>query len=138
MQLELELDLRLKEKEKADKKAKAEAHVKLDKLHKIFDLYNNKKLENDTKLKSLLRILQKEAQEARALVLFLYQKNNCPATRAYMVFVARMLIRLSHLIHDGRVETLEERVAHIQAVREKYGMNELTESEMMLNVEILL
>ncbi len=39
---------------------------------------------------------------------FLRQKDDCEATRAYCIFAGKILIRLSSLIHSGRIETAEE------------------------------
>ena len=40
----------------ADKAAKADAHTKITKLNTLFEMYNNKELENDTDFKTILKL----------------------------------------------------------------------------------
>lgn len=119
----------------ADRAAKEDAHQKLTILNELFDMYNTKELEADTKYKTILKIFLQEAQEGKELIAKLLNKTNSKATRAYMIFTARLIIRLSSLIHNDRVETADERVEHIRNVKKKYGMDNLTQTEMMLEVE---
>jgi len=97
------------------------AHDAIKGFHQICDLYNEGELDEPAKWKGTLKFFLQETQEAKKYIVYLFKKENCEATRAYMDFVSRVIIRLSSLIHNGRKETTTERVEHMRAVRDKYN-----------------
>ncbi len=109
-------------KEEADNVAKKEAHGMLDMFHNVCDLYNKGDLDDPTKYRLQLKSFQDDAIEAKKLIVFLYEASDCKATRAYMTFAAKILIRLSYLIHNGEKETPLEWYNYFQDFRNKYNM----------------
>ncbi len=111
-----------KTKEELDQEAKDEANRKLTAFHNVCNLYNEHKLDDvETEGETMLKVYHDIAKEAKEVIVFLFNKENCEATRAYMDFVARIIIRLSSLRHEGRAETATEHFEHVTAVRRKYG-----------------
>ena len=109
-------------KARADQEAKQKAHKELDMFHHVCDLYNQGELDDPFTWKLQLKSFQDDAKAAKKLIVFLYEKDNCEATRAYMMFVAKILVRLSYLIHEGRRETNKEWYDFYQKFREKYNL----------------
>ena len=95
---------------------KTRAHECLTQFHRTCDAYNKHGLlDGDYKLPdsrpaSYLRVIQSMTIEALDLFKFLNEKEPCEATRAYIIFAKKILLRLSYLIHHGRRETDAEAV----------------------------
>jgi len=99
-----------------------QAHKRLTAFHNVCDLYNEGVLDDDSEGETLLRIYQDIAKEAKGTIVELYRAAPCEATEMYMIFVAKLLVRLSYLIHEGRKETDLERYNHVTLVTKKYGV----------------
>ena len=102
---------------------KEQAHKRLTAFHNVCDLYNEGKLDDDTEGITLLKVYQDIAKEAKGTLVELYRAAPCETTEQYMIFVAKILVRLSYLIHEGRRETDLERYDHINLVTKKYGIS---------------
>lgn len=106
-----------------DQKAKADAHALLDRFHSICDMYNEGELDDYEFWGPVNKVHQKEMQQARKLIATLLEKSgNAEPAQQYMIFCARILLRLSHLIHNKKKETVAERFEHITAIRKKYNL----------------
>ncbi len=82
------------------------AHQMMRSFATICEEYNNHELENLSP--TMLEVTQSFMIDCLDLIKFLKLKDDCEATRAYEIFAKKILLRLSYLIHHGRVETLEE------------------------------
>lgn len=90
---------------------KSRAHDCLSTFHSICDDYNQGELsryEDQKGSVSYYRALQTMTLEAYDLIKELHGKEPCEATRAYMIFCGKILLRLNHLVHSQRIETPEE------------------------------
>ena len=106
------------------------AHDQLSMFHMVCDLYNSKKLQHHyADKKESLIVFQSYASDALKLNKKLHKAKPCVATEKYFEFLAKVLIRLSCLRWYGRIETPEERLAHVQYVRGKYVYG-LTDEEL--------
>lgn len=98
------------------------AHNCLSVFNSICDDYNNGKLNNLDEILSdggkgsvsYLRVLQSMTLEAYDLFRFLYSKEQTEATRAYLIFCGKIMLRLSYLINEGRRETDKETVEYFK------------------------
>ena len=99
---------------------KEEAHQCITAFNGVCDLYNKGKLDNNDEGAAMLKVYQDIAKEAKSTVVELHKANPCSATTQYLIFVAKILVRLSHLIHNRKVETATERHEHVNEVMQKY------------------
>lgn len=110
---------------------KSRAHQCLSVFHTICDDYNNGKLipeefkDDDRKTCSMLRVLQSMTLEAFELFKKLHSKQPCEATKMYLIFCGKILLRLSHLIHNGRTETDKEKQEYFTEFMTKYNLRSL-------------
>lgn len=111
--------------------AKSRAHNCLSVFHTICDDYNNKKLvpknfkDDDKQVCSELRVLQSMTLEAFELIKSLHAKESCEATKMYMIFCGKILLRLSHLVHNKRIETDKETSEYFTEFMSKYNLRSL-------------
>ena len=88
-----------------------QAHKKMDLFHSLCDSYNKHEIE--TYSPALLKATQVMAIECLDLIKFLFSKEDNEATRAYMIFCGRILIRISYLRSYGRIESQIELAKHV-------------------------
>lgn len=118
------------------------AHQCLSVFHTICDDFNDGKLDpkhhdfEKTMTPGYLRVLQSMTLEAFDLIKYLHSKENSEATKAYMIFCGKVLLRLSHLIHNHRVETEAEIANYFDhfmvKLREIGGSDIIDESEVSI------
>jgi hypothetical protein len=88
------------------------AHELLTAFHNMCDVFNDGGFSDHVDNKVMLNIYLSEANDCFDLVQYLRAMDDCEATNAYVDFARRIMLRLSSLIHNGRKETLAERVEH--------------------------
>jgi hypothetical protein len=88
------------------------AHERLDFFHKLCDDYNNDGLVSLAQRHSLTGAYQELLRPIYSLFEELHRKavtdEEIDASKAYLTFCAKILLRLSYLHHEGRKETPEE------------------------------
>lgn len=115
---------------------KSRAHQCLNSFHSICDDFNEGFLNSVgtdyASVESLkaypighLRILQSMSIEAFDLIKYLHSQQPCEATKNYMIFCGKVLLRLSHLIHNGRKETDQELGQYMSELFSKYNLREV-------------
>lgn len=107
--------------------ARSRAHNCLKVFHTICDDYNEGRLvpKKDNGIVSEFRVLQSMTLEAFELFKELHSKEPCDATRAYLIYCGKILLRLSHLIHNDRVETSQEIAEYFKDFNKRYGLHEI-------------
>jgi hypothetical protein len=101
---------------------RARAHHVLTQFHVSCDEYNEhgfltEDYLNKSGVCSLARITQSMTIEALDLFKFLLSKEDCEATRAYVIFARKILLRLSYVIAEGRRETEAETASYWRACK---------------------
>lgn len=86
----------------------AEAHKILDHFNRLCDLFNEGDFQNNVKYKGYLKSCQDDAYRALLLFNFIHEQEPCESSRSYIIFAKKILLRLSCLIHEGRIETDKE------------------------------
>jgi hypothetical protein len=113
---------------------KSRAHQCLSVFHTICDDFNEGKLvpsefvNDDRTPCSQLRILQSMTLETYELIKYLHQQQPCEATKAYLIFCGKILLRLSHLIHNKRIETSQEIGEYFSHFMTKHNLRELNKN----------
>lgn len=69
---------------------------------------------------SYIRVLRSMTIEAKDLFVLIHRREPCDATRAYLIFVGKILLRLSYLEHKERIETDEETAEYFKDFNSKY------------------
>ena len=85
----------------------------------IANMYNEGKLRNENK--AMLKVYQHEMQDSLKLHKYLYHCEACEASREGLRVVVKVLLRLSALIHEGRIETNEERYNSMKRFSNQFG-----------------
>ena len=107
----------------ADKAAKDRAQRTITIFNTICDDYNDGKLNAVEPLGiTMLKVYQQDAKIALRLFKKLLESTQEKPVQMYMIFVAKILLRLSHLIHNRTIETTAERFNHISEIRKKYAL----------------
>lgn len=100
---------------------RARAHSCLSVFHTICDDFNEKRLE--TFPKHYLRPLQTMTIEAFDLFKHLHSCEPGETTEHYLIAAGKILLRLSHLIHNDRIETHDELVAYFRDFKALHGVS---------------
>ena len=108
-------------KAQADQKAKEDAHATMSIFKNICELYNTNQLENLDDWGPVLPVYQRDVIAAQKIIVYLHSKENCSATRSYLLSATKLLIRFSSLIHNKRKETPEEMLGAIHDAEARYG-----------------
>jgi len=77
------------------------------------DEYNENGLVKLIGNESLVGVYQSQAIDCLKLIKFLRAKKDNEATKAYHIGILKILLRLSHLRHNGKIETTSEKDLHI-------------------------
>jgi hypothetical protein len=98
---------------------KSRQHACIKTLESLFDDYNEGKLTADhedfkNSTISYGRALQNMAIEAFDLLKELHKQEPCDATRAYLIFTGRILLRLSYIVNEKRNETETEKIEYFR------------------------
>lgn len=110
-----------KTKEQADQEAKEKAHKTLTAFNNLCDLYNEGGLDDRLSFSEPMLVVYHDiAKEALALFKKLLKIQPRDSVQNYMIFVAKIIIRISSLRHNHRRETDKERYEHIALIRKKY------------------
>jgi len=93
-----------------------ESHAILSTLNNLFDLYNR---DDFSKVKEVNQLFLKYANEGLTLVKYLHEKEPCESTEMYLLYTGRLIMRLSHLIHNGTKEGPQDRADVLEIYRPK-------------------
>ena len=101
--------------------AQEDAHQVLDGFHRLCDHYNGNGFSDLIGNPALIDIFHDIAKDSLKLIKYLRSCEDVEATRMYHVFISKILIRISHIKHNGRIETISERDEHIHKVMSDFN-----------------
>lgn len=99
-----------------------EAHIIMNTLENLFEMYNEKNFTNNKAVNEFLLIC---ANDGLRLLKYLDEKEQTEEVEMYLLYTGRVIMRLSSLIHNGREETSEERVKILDIYKPKRGWHYL-------------
>jgi hypothetical protein len=104
----------------------SQAHSMLTALQGLFEEYNLNGLTEFSP--TPLEVEHQFTMRAFDLVKFLYAKEQTEATKAYMIFTGKLLLRFSYLREHGRKETSQETAEYFKGFTERHLKPESSES----------
>ena len=101
------------------------AHHCLTVFNSICDDYNQGLFDPHSPLfvelsSSYINVLRSMTIEAKDLFVLVNRHEPCEATRAYLIYTGKILLRLSYLEHHNRIETDQETAEYFKDFNKKY------------------